>query len=55
MLEHLMLPSADKLYGDTDFIFHLAPAHTVKGTESWFNDQGVTGLIGQQTRLTWTP
>ncbi len=57
ILEHLMLPSADKLYGDTDFIFHfhLAPAHTVKGTKSWFNDHGVTVLIGQQTRLTWTP
>ncbi len=48
ILEHLMLPSADKLYGDTDFIFHfhLAPAHTVKGTKSWFNDHGVTVLIG---------
>ncbi len=41
-----MLPSADKLYGDADFIFQqdLAHAHTAKGT-----------LIGQQTRLTWTP
>ncbi len=35
-----MLPSADKLYGDADFIFQqdLAPAH------SWFNDHGVTVL-----------
>ncbi len=41
-----MLPSADKLYGDADFIFQqdLAPAHTVKGTKSWFNDHGVTVL-----------
>jgi len=33
-----MLPSADKLYGDADFIFQqdLAPAHTAKGTKSWF-------------------
>ncbi len=43
-LEHFMLPSADKLYGDADFIFQpdLAPAHTAKGTKSWFNDHGVT-------------
>ncbi len=46
MLEHFMLPSADKLYGDADFIFQqdLAPAHTAKGTKSWFNDHGVTVL-----------
>ncbi len=39
ILEHCMLPSADKLYGDADFIFQqdLAPAHTAKGTKSWFN------------------
>ncbi len=41
-----MLPSADKLYGYADFIFQqdLAPAHTAKGTKSWFNDHGVTVL-----------
>ncbi len=46
ILEHFMLLSADKLYGDADFIFQqdLAPAHTAKGTESWFNDHGVTVL-----------
>ncbi len=45
-LEHFMLPSADKLYGDADFIFQqdLAPVHTAKGTKSWFNDHGVTLL-----------
>ncbi len=45
-LEHFMLPSVDKLYGDADFIFQqdLAPAHTAKGTKSWFNDHGVTVL-----------
>ncbi len=45
-LEHFMLPSADKLYGDADFIFQqdLAPAHTAKGTKSWFNEHGVTVL-----------
>ncbi len=46
ILEHFMLPSADKLYGDAEFIFQqdLAPAHTAKGTKSWFNDHGVTVL-----------
>ncbi len=46
ILEHFMLPSADKLYRDADFIFQqdLAPAHTAKGTKSWFNDHGVTVL-----------
>ncbi len=35
-LEHFMLPSADKLYGDADFIFQqdLAPAHTANGTKA---------------------
>ncbi len=39
-----MLPSADKLYGDADFIFQqdFAPAHRAKGTKSWFSDHGVT-------------
>ncbi len=46
ILEHFILPSTDKLYGDADFIFQqdLTPAHTVKGTKSWFNDHGVTVL-----------
>ncbi len=46
ILEHFMLPSADKLYGDADFIFQqdLAPAHTAKDTKSWFNDHDVTVL-----------
>ncbi len=46
ILEHFMLPSADKLYGDVDFSFQqdLAPAHTANGTKSWFNDHGVTVL-----------
>ncbi len=35
ILEHFMLPSADKLYGDADFIFQqdLAPAHTAKSNQ----------------------
>ncbi len=53
ILKHFILPSADKLYGDADFIFQqdLAPAHTAKGTchtakgtKSWFNDHDVTVL-----------
>ncbi len=46
ILEHFMLPSADKLYGDADFIFQqdLAPAHTAKGTKSCFNEHGVPVL-----------
>ncbi len=56
ILEHFMHFSANKLYGDADFIFQqdLAPAHTAKGTKSWFNDNGsmLLCLIGQQTRLT---
>ncbi len=46
MLKHLMIPSADKLYGDADFFFQqdLAHAHTAKGAKSWFNDHGITVL-----------
>ena len=45
ILEHFMLPSADKLY----FIFQqdLAPAHTAKGPMTMV----LLCLIGQQTRL----
>ncbi len=41
--EHFMLPSADQLFKDADFIFQqdLAPAHTAKSTKSWLNDHGV--------------
>ncbi len=54
MLEHIMLPSADKLYGDADFIFQqdLAPAHTAKGTKSWFNDHSVT-VAWLASKLAW--
>ncbi len=46
MLEHFMLPSADQLFKDADFIFQqdLAPAHTAKSTKSWLNDHGVAVL-----------
>ncbi len=38
-----MLPSADQLFKDADFIFQqdLAPAHTAKCTKSWLNNHGV--------------
>ncbi len=51
IIEHFMLPSADAV-----LIFQqdLAPAHTAKGTKSWFNDHVLLCLIGQQTLLTWT-
>ncbi len=43
ILEHFMLPSADQLFKDADFIFQqdLARAHTAKSTKSWLNDHGV--------------
>ncbi len=39
MLEHFVLPSADQLFKDADFIFQqdLALPHTAKSTKSWFN------------------
>ncbi len=45
-VENVMLPSADQFFKDADFIFQqdLAPAHTAKGTKSWFNYHGVTVL-----------
>ncbi len=49
ILEHFMLPSADQLFTDADFIFQqdLAPAHTAKSTKSWLNDHGVDVLDWQ--------
>ncbi len=37
ILEHFMLPSADQIFKDADFIFQqdLAPAHAAKSTKSW--------------------
>ncbi len=57
MLEHFMLPFADQLYGDADFIYqqNLAPAHTAKGTKSWFNDHGVTVLDWPANSLDLNP
>ncbi len=38
-----MLPSADQLFKDADFIFQqdLTPAHTAKSTKSWLNDHAL--------------
>ncbi len=46
VLEQFMLPAADKLYGDADFIFQqdLAPAHSAKATSTWFKDHGIPVL-----------
>ncbi len=43
ILENFMLPSADQLFKDADFIFQqdLGPVHTAKSTKSWLNDHGV--------------
>ncbi len=53
ILEHFMLPSADQLFKDADFIFQqdLAPAHTAKSTKSWLNDHGV-GVAWLASKLT---
>ncbi len=52
ILKHFMLPSADQLFKDADFIFQqdLAPAHTAKSTKSWLNDHGV-GVLDWPTHL----
>ncbi len=46
VLEHFMLPVADQLYGDADFILQqdLAPAHSAKTTSTWFKDHGIPVL-----------
>ncbi len=54
ILEHFMLPSADQLFKDADFIFQqdLAPAHTAKSTKSWLNDHGV-GVLDWPANSPW--
>ncbi len=46
ILEHFILPSADQLFKDADFVFQqdLAPVHTAKSTKGWLNDH-VVGLL----------
>ncbi len=50
ILEHFMLPSADQLFKDADFIFQqdLAPAHTAKSTKSWLNDHVLVCLTASK-------
>ncbi len=52
IFDYLMLPFADQLFKDADFIFQQdsAPAHTAKSTKSWLNDHGVVCLTA--TKLT---
>ena len=54
ILEHCMLPSADKLSADADFIFQqdLTPAHSAKGTKAGSMTMVLLCLIGQQMCLT---
>ncbi len=42
IFEHFMLPSADQLFKNADFIFQqdLTHAHTAKSPKSWLNDHG---------------
>jgi len=64
ILEHFMLPSTDKLYGDVDFIFQqdLIPANTAKGTKSWFRER-IYGVLSRgrwetpdpTVQMTWRP
>ncbi len=52
ILEHFMLPSVDKFYGDADFIFQQDQPKVPKAGSV---TMVLLCLIGQQTRLTWTP
>ncbi len=53
ILEHFMLPSADQLFTDAEFIFQtdLAPATAAKSTKSWLNGHGV-GVLELASKLT---
>lgn len=46
VLEDFMIPSAEDLYGDADFIFQqdLAPAHIARSTKTWFDGHAITVL-----------
>ncbi|KAI4885988.1 hypothetical protein NFI96_028859 [Prochilodus magdalenae] len=55
-LEPFILPAADQLYGDADFIFQQdsAPAHSAKATSTWFKDHGssdVSRSVGDSVQL----
>ncbi len=53
ILENFMLPSADQLFKDADFIFQqdLAHAHTAKAPKVGLNDHGV-GVLDLTSKLT---
>ncbi len=57
ILEHFMLPSSDKLYGDADIIFQqdLAPAHTAKVPKDGSMTMVLLCLTGQKTRPDLNP
>ncbi|KAL7889592.1 hypothetical protein AOLI_G00018500 [Acnodon oligacanthus] len=46
VLEDFMIPSAEDLYGDADFLFQqdLAPAHAARSTKAWFDAHAFTVL-----------
>ncbi|KAL0147113.1 hypothetical protein M9458_057637 [Cirrhinus mrigala] len=48
ILEHFILPSADKLYGDADFLFQqdFSTCPQCKATSKWFADHDITVLYG---------
>ncbi len=52
-----MLPAADQLYGDADFIFQqdLPPAHSAKATSTWFKDHGIPVLNWPANSLDLNP
>ena len=57
VLEHFMLPAADQLHGDADFIFQqdLAPAHSAKATSTWLKDHGIPVLDWPANSLDLNP
>ncbi len=55
ILEHFMVPSADKFYGDADFIFQQDFSTLPNVPKASSMTMALLCLIGQQTRLTWTP
>ncbi len=57
ILEHFMLPSADQLFKDADFIFQqdLAPAHTAKIWLNTLESFHTTSAVPQTDHLHATP
>ncbi len=57
VLVHCVFWSPQSTQPSNHFIFQqdLAPAHTAKGTKAGSMTMVLLCLIGQQTRLTWTP